>query len=240
MATATATTTTSTPTAKTSASNLSSLFSWNKSRQVTPLNCFLETDEASPRKPEVEYELKPTPVEAENAHLLYTSLRDLIPGPGSRPGSPVKPKRTLQEGSGGEEEVTWSGSGSDRPPIKNRLVEQAARAYLLPTSPQKTPLDQFFARYWAKLTSNSNSDSLLALPPGHGCIHGCTHGCLSCLPSLIWVDLTRVVHGLFSQLKQPPLLRDHPHGSTVIMSSSHAVSRQVNPRGGETQHISSS
>lgn len=219
-------TTTTTP--KASARNLSSLFSWNKSRQVTPLNCFLEMDVVSPRKPEmgmVATEL--TQFDEENAHLSYTSLRDLLPTASSRPGSPVKPnKRPLPEESSEDEvadplKIIWG--GGDRPPIKNRLVEQAARAYLLPTSPQKTPPDQFFARYWAKLTSNpSHADNLRATPQladNHGCIHGCTHGCLSCLPSLIWVDVMRVVHGLFGQLRPQSLLRDHARGSTVILTT---------------------
>lgn len=214
-----------TPTPKSSARNLSSLFSWNKSRQVTPLNCFLETDVASPRKPDLGLATELTQFDEENAHLSYTSLRDLLPAASSRPGSPVKPKRPLLEGEDEkpEEEVIWS--GSDRPAIKNRLVEQAARAYLLPTSPQKTPPDQFFARYWAKLTSNPTETETLWSPPanaqlpGNGCVHGCTHGCLSCLPSLIWVDLTRVVHALFSPRRPQSLLRDHGHTSTVIISS---------------------
>lgn len=228
-------TSTTTTTTKSSARNLSSLFSWNKtSRQVTPLNCFLEMDLASPRKPDLGVATELTQFEEENSHMCYTSLRDLLPT--SRPGSPVKLKRggSAQVGGEGgdekpEEELDplkiWG--GSDRPPIKNRLVEQAARAYLLPTSPQKTPPDQFFARYWAKLTSTPSHSENLWVPaaaaaqlPGHGCINGCTHGCLSCLPTLIWVDLTRVVHALFSQLRPQSLLRDHAHGSTVIMSSS--------------------
>jgi hypothetical protein len=217
---------TTTTATKSSARNLSSLFSWNKSRQVTPLNCFLEMDEASPRKPGFGVATELIQFDEENAHLSYTSLRDLLPAVSSRPGSPVKPKRPLLEGRDEkpEEEVAWG--GSDRPPIKNRLVEQAARAYLLPTSPQKTPPDQFFARYWAKLTSNPghtenhNWAPPAAQLPGHGCIHGCTHGCLSCLPTLIWVDLTRVVHALFGQLRPQSLLRDHAHASTVIMNSS--------------------
>jgi hypothetical protein len=189
-----------------SAKNLSSLFSWNKSRQVTPLNCLLEMDISSPRKPPTEL----MGFDEEGAHLSYTSLQDLLPASNSRPGSPVKGKRDPEA----EVEVLdWA--GSDRPAIKNRLVEQAARAYLLPTSPQKTPPDQFFARYWAKLTSNDTVT--LAAGNHHGCIHGCTHGCLSCLPTLIWVDLTRALHALFGQFRpQTHLLRDRAHNSSSV------------------------
>jgi hypothetical protein len=214
------------------ARRLSSLFSWNKSREMTARTCFLDLDITSPGKANLGVATELTHFDDENAHLSYTSLRDLLPT--SRPGSPVKQKRQSsgQNGVQTEEKISedddpsiiW-GNG-DRLPIKNRLVEQAARAYLLPVSPQKTPPDQFFARYWAKLTSTStSSENLLASPPHGrvGCIHGCTHGCLSCLPTLIWVDLTRVVHALFSQLRPQSLISDHAH-SKVIMSSSSLMS----------------
>lgn len=218
-------TTTTTPTPKTSARNLSSLFSWNKSRQVTPLNCFLEMDVCSPRKPDTGSPTELSAFEDEHSHLSYTSLRDLLPT--SRPGSPVKLKRASSPEVGSpppeEDDQSKIWSGSDRPPIKNRLVEQAARAYLLPTSPQKTPPDQFFARYWAKLTSGNGQSENVIVPGTTGCVHGCTHGCLSCLHTLIWVDLTRVVHALFGQSRPQSLLRDHAHGSNVIMSSGSLV-----------------
>lgn len=76
--------------------------------------------------------------------LSYTSLRDLLPSSG--PGSPRQ--RETEEGAEKKE------PGDDRPAIKNRLVERAARAYLRPTSDGlKNPSDNMqLARYWPTLT----------------------------------------------------------------------------------------
>ena len=179
--------------------SLSTFFSWHKQRQVAP-RPFLELELESADKEATEL----THFEEENHHhLSYTSLRDLMPC--SRPISPIKRKRESLIGEredAEEDDLLWA--GASRPPIKNRLVEQAARAYLLPSGAHRTPPNQFFARYWARLTSRSfqshQSTDDLRVPTG-GCVHGCNNGCLSCLPSLLWVDFTRAFRTLFSHLR---------------------------------------
>lgn len=179
--------------------SLSTFFSWHKQRQVAP-RPLLELELESADKDATEL----THFEEDNHHhLSYTSLRDLMPS--SRPISPIKRKReslTGEREEAEEDDLLWA--GASRPPIKNRLVEQAARAYLLPSGAHRTPPNQFFARYWAKLTNRSfqshQSTEDLRVPTG-GCIHGCNNGCLSCLPSLLWVDLTRAFRTLFSHLR---------------------------------------
>lgn len=213
---------------KLNARSLSSLFGWNKPREMSARSCFLDLNLTSPGKTNLGVATELIHFDDENGHLSYTSLRDLLPT--SRPGSPVKQKRQngdTDEKSDEDSSISWG--GGDRLPIKNKLVEQAARAYLLPVSPQKTPPDQVFARYWAKLTSTS-SESLLASPPRRvGCIHGCAHGCLSCLPSLLWVDLTRVVHALFSQLRPQSLISDHAHKKAIMSNSALTSPSLVTP-----------
>nr|PNR37892.1 hypothetical protein PHYPA_021002 [Physcomitrium patens] len=76
--------------------------------------------------------------------LSYTSLRDLLPT--SRPGSP----RQGETGEGVEKKEP----GDDRPAIKNRLVERAARAYLRPVSDglRHSPEQMQLGRYWPTLS----------------------------------------------------------------------------------------
>jgi hypothetical protein len=151
-------------------------------------------------------------IDRENQHHLssYTSLRDLMPT-SSRPISPIKHKRESLTGEREQEEEDFhSWPGGTRPPIKNHLVEQAARAYLLPAGTQRPPSNQFFACYWAKLTSSGslhggysrNDDLYAAHVHGSGHLDGCSDcGSFSCLPSFLWLDLTRIFRCLFRNVR---------------------------------------
>jgi hypothetical protein len=155
-------------------------------------------------------------IDRENQHHLssYTSLRDLMPT-SSRPISPIKHKRESLTGEREQEEEDFhSWPGGTRPPIKNHLVEQAARAYLLPAGTQRPPSNQFFACYWAKLTSSGslhggycrNDDLYAAHVHGSGHLDGCSDcGSFSCLPSFLWLDLTRIFRCLFRNVRPQPV-----------------------------------
>ena len=214
---------------------LSTLFSWtnpNPNRQVAVVlpssQSYLEMEKiGSPQKwsPQKKNYTELTLFdEVDDSHnLSYTSLRDLMPS--NRPPSPVKrlkreSLRVVEEAGKEHDADNDDELFCDRPPIKNRLVERAARAYLLPTSAPQTPPDQFFARYWARLTTGGSSNlerqqlqqqsvsaEDLWAPASRGCSRGCSNGCLSCLPTLLWVDLTGAFRSLFTHLRPQPLLR---------------------------------
>ncbi len=156
----------------------------------------------------IDTELPVSERETHNQLSSYTSLRDLMLA--SRPISPIKQKREISrtaERELEEDDPHWPGGGA-RPPIKNRLVEQAARAYLLPAGAQTAPSEQFFARYWAKLTSSGSlhvrpSTEDLYTPVHHDSGHLDSHfECgFSCLPSFLWVSFTHIFSCLFSNVR---------------------------------------
>lgn len=118
--------------------------------------------------------------------MSYTSLRDLMTA-NCHVCITVKPS--------GE----WPQDEEERPAIKNRLVELAARAYLLPSHAQETPANQFFSRQWARLTSrtrlHSHDHSSINVLQSH----------VPCLPSPLWLDITRAFCSLFKLRPQPAL-----------------------------------
>ncbi|KAJ7556548.1 hypothetical protein O6H91_05G088200 [Diphasiastrum complanatum] len=69
--------------------------------------------------------------------VVYTSLRDVL--------SPLVVNR--KQGGIHHELVCFT---NPRTPIKNHLVEKAARAYLQPTIVEKKNKSQFFTKYWQK------------------------------------------------------------------------------------------
>lgn len=164
-------------------------FSWTRQRQVPSRgHHFLQVEVMSPAPPQqfpIATELILFQDKNPHHELSYTSLRDLL-ATNARHVHPIKPKEDSQELELDE-----------RPAIKNRLVELAARAYLLPTHVQTTPANQFFSRQWARLTNRRHShQSNLSLQ-------------LSAVSCLHLVDITRAFCSLFklSHLRPQPVLR---------------------------------
>lgn len=124
--------------------------------------------------------------------LSYTSLRDLLST--NRPPSPIKPKTERESPYDYIEE-------DERPVIKNRLVELAARAYLLPSHAQATPANEFFSRQWARFSRTNR------LQRHHSEIS--LLGNVSCFPGPLWMNITRAFCSLFkiSHLRPQPLLQ---------------------------------
>lgn len=124
--------------------------------------------------------------------MSYTSLRDLLSS-NRHVCINVRPNGECTHEEKEEDE---------RPAIKNRLVELAARAYLLPSHAQETPANQFFSRQWSRFTSrnwlHSHNQSNINLQSN-----------VPCLPSPLWVDITRAFCSLFklSHLRPQPVLR---------------------------------
>ncbi len=198
---------------------LSTLFSWQHIKQQqqqqhckgTPGRVAAEMKSESVAKEVHSVDTELPVIERDNRnhhHLSYTSLRDLMPT--SRPISPIKQKGGESlTGDREQEEDDPHWPGGTRLPIKNRLVEQAARAYLLPAAAQSTPSNQFFAHYWAKFTTSSrlhghpsNEDLYASSVHGSGHLDGCSDcSSFSCLPSFLWLDLTCIFRCLFSSVR---------------------------------------
>ncbi|KAG0627094.1 hypothetical protein M758_2G173400 [Ceratodon purpureus] len=122
--------------------------------------------------------------------MSYTSLRDLM-STNRHVCINVRPNR---EGAHEEKEE------DERPAIKNRLVELAARAYLLPSHAQETRRNKFFSRQWSRFTSRNwlHNQSNMNLSTN-----------VPCLPSPLWVDISRAFCSLFSlsHMRPQPVIR---------------------------------
>ncbi|KAG0614474.1 hypothetical protein M758_6G179800 [Ceratodon purpureus] len=158
------------------------LFSWTRQQQVLPRHGFLQVQVMSEEK-DISAVTELIIFKDEDSHeLSYTSLRDLLST--NRSVSPIKPKR---ESAFEDLEV------DERPLIKNRLVELAARAYLLSLHAQENPANQFFSRQCARFTETNwlqrhhSKISLQTLSSGD----------ISCLPGPLWVDIIRAFCSLF-------------------------------------------
>lgn len=178
------------------------MFSWTRQQRQHFLQVEVVTPSLSPQK---EFSTATELIlfkDVENGdhhrrELSYTSLRDLLAtSPPSRHVDLVRAKSREVCVEVGELE-------DERPAIKNRLVELAARAYLLPTHAQTTPGNQFFSRQWARFTNRNWLHSRhysSIIPPLQ------QSGDVSCLH---WVDITRAFCSLFklSHLRPQPVLR---------------------------------
>lgn len=158
------------------------LFSWARHPHV-PSGGLLHVEVMSAHKNFSNAATELTILKNENPHeLSYTSLRDLLSS--DRHTCLIKPQRECE---GEHKELE-----DERPVIKNRLVELAARAYLLPSHAQATPANQFFSRQWARFTrtwlqSHHSSITLHSFSEAD-----------SCLPGPLWVEITRAICSLFN------------------------------------------
>ena len=168
------------------------MFSWSRQQQQVPAREFVQVGGMPPHKDfpvATEFIL----FKNEDAQeLSYTSLSDLLSAN----------RHTCINVRPNGEHTREDKDEDERPVIKNRLVELAARAYLLPSHAQETPANQFFSRQWARFTSRNwlhshHSNTNLQSP-------------VSCLPSpVLWLDITRAFCSMFrlSHLRPQPVLR---------------------------------